>query len=98
MNVHVTDPDFWERLAILDGEPWALKEQTSPPDELRFNGAILWLNTDADTDTDNLFEVYGPGGGHRYFVDAEGYVHFSEHHAFEDKVDLARDLGFRIWF
>ena len=100
--VHITDPDFFNKVAKLEGERYATEARNAQPTELSFNGALTWLDTeDFSPDpgeeycpTDNVFRVYGMGGWNRYYVQSDGFIRFSKFHSSAEKHLLAMDLGF----
>jgi len=75
----LTDADrAIEALAEVEGEDWTLWSMDQEQSSVSIAAAFRWLwDLPDDGDLDSaLFTIYGPGGIHRYFVNADGEVFY----------------------
>lgn len=97
VNLLTNSDEAIEAFAEVEGEDWTLWSMDQTDSFTSIAGATKWLwNLPDGVDLDHvLFTIYGPGGIHRYFVDADGEVFYGKFYGMSGKL-RATDAGFAI--
>ena len=112
MAIFIYDDDAAEKMAVLEGFAWLEEQRTklNSPFHLGLWKKAWSLKCRAGMqNTDKPLNefiqrpsemtspiIYGNGGFHRYVVEHNGEIQFSQMHATAKKIEFAKNLGFTL--